>query len=476
MGDNSMPETKCSSGDSGSATAHPAHPGPRRLSWKWAGLGVLFAVVIASVAWIETSTWRQMQALKTSFAETSLESFYLGVHLREVMERMNNALFRFQLSGDEEERTRFQKDSQEIAAMIERAKPRLTTDAERAVVGEIETAYATYLTESVPFRERAVRGIRKDTASIVHNQLTAMSARLTGLADRLVRIQHGALDRFFGSAGTALGSLQRLLAVSVLLLILLVIAVAALRYRAVIVPLREQLDASQVIIQRQEKLAALGELAAGVAHEIRNPLTAIKLRLYSLRNALPEGFEHQEDAVIIAQELNRLDRIVRDFLDFARPSEPDLVEVPVERIAQDVQNLLRAELEKRQIVLRTESENRLLVRADRQQIQQVLINLVQNAADSIGQDGTITVRGRETPSPLANKGQRAVIIEVIDTGRGIPAALERRIFDPFFSTKEGGTGLGLSIAARIMEKHGGVIQYATQANRGTTFRLIFPKT
>jgi len=475
MGDNKMPETKCSSGDSGSATAHPDHPAPGRPSRKWVGLGVLFAVIIASVAWIETSTWRQMQTLKTSFAETSLESFYLGVHLREAIERMNFALLRFQL-GDEEERTRFQKDSKEIAAMIERAKPRLTTDAERAVVGEIEKAYASYLTESAPFLERAVRGVRKDTASILHNQLTAMSARLTGLADRLVHIQHGALDRFFGSAGTALGSLQRLLAVSVLLLILLVIAVAALRFWAVIVPLREQLDASQVIIQRQEKLASLGELAAGVAHEIRNPLTAIKLRLYSLRNALPEGFEHQEDAVIIAQELNRLERIVRDFLDFARPSEPDLVEVPVERIAQDVQNLLRAELEKCRIVLRVESENRLLIRADRQKIQQVLINLVQNAADSIGQDGSITVRGREAPSPLANNGQRAVIIEVIDTGRGIPSALERRIFDPFFSTKEGGTGLGLSIASRIMEKHGGVIQYTTQANRGTTFRLIFPKT
>lgn len=475
MGENSMPEANSSSGDSGSATAHPDHPAPRRPSRKWAGLGVLFAVVIASVAWIETSTWRQMQALKTSFGETSLESFYLGVHLREAIERMNFALLRFQL-GDEEERTRFQKDSQEIAAMIERAKPRLTTDAERAVVGEIEKAYASYLTESAPFLERAVRGVRKDTASTLHNQLTVMSARLTGLADRLVHIQHGALDRFFGSAGRALGSLQRLLAVSVLLLILLVIAVAALRFRAVIVPLREQLDASQVIIQRQEKLASLGELAAGVAHEIRNPLTAIKLRLYSLRRALPEGFEHQEDAVIIAQELNRLDRIVRDFLDFARPSEPELVEVQVERIAQDVQNLLRAELKKRRIVLSTESENGLLIRADRQQIQQVLINLVQNAADSIGQDGSITVRGRETPSPLANNGQRAIIIEVIDTGRGIPAALERRIFDPFFSTKEGGTGLGLSIAARIMEKHGGVIQYTTQANRGTTFRLIFPKT
>jgi signal transduction histidine kinase len=115
---------------------------------------------------------------------------------------------------------------------------------------------------------------------------------------------------------------------------------------------------------------------------------------------------------------------------------------------------------------------------DRQQIQQVLINLIQNAADSIGQDGNITIRTREiaAPAPVSGDGERAVVLEVVDTGRGIPPELEGRIFDPFFSTKEGGTGLGLSIASRIVEKHGGVIQYATQANRGTTFRLIFPKT
>jgi signal transduction histidine kinase len=435
-------------------------------------------MVIALVAWIETSTWQQMQALKTNFAETSLEGFYLGVHLREAIERMNNALLRFQLSGDDEERTRFQQDSEQITALIARARPNLATDAEHAVVTEIEKAYTAYRTESATFLQRGVRSVRKDTASILRSQLTTMSAKLNSLADRLVQIQHGALDRFFVSTGAALDSLQRLLAVSVLLLVLLVVAVAALRSRALIVPLQQQLDASQITIQRQEKLASLGELAAGVAHEIRNPLTAIKLRLFSLRKALPEGFEHNEDALVIAEELNRLDRIVRDFLQFARPSEPELAEVPVERIVQDVRNLLRTELEKRRIALRVESENGLVLRVDRQQIQQVLINLIQNAADSIGQDGNITIRTREiaAPAPVSGDGERAVVLEVVDTGRGIPPELEGRIFDPFFSTKEGGTGLGLSIASRIVEKHGGVIQYATQANRGTTFRLIFPKT
>jgi signal transduction histidine kinase len=471
-----MPETNYSSPESGSATQPHVR---RRPPWQWIGLGLLLAMVIALVAWIETTTWQQMQALKTNFAETSLEGFYLGVHLREMIEGMNGTLFRFQLFGDEEERTRFQQDSEKITALIARAKPHLATDAERSVVTEIEKAYATYLSESATFLERGVRTVRKDTAPILHAQLTKMSAKLTSQADRLVQIQHAAFDRFFVSTAAALDSLQRLLAVSVLLLVLLVSAVAALRSRVAMVPLQEQLDASHVTIQRQEKLASLGELAAGVAHEIRNPLTAIKLRLFSLRKALPEGFEHNEDAFVIAEELNRLDRIVRDFLQFARPSEPDLVDVPVDRIVHDVRNLLRAELEKRRIGLRIESDDSLVLRVDRQQIQQVLINLIQNAADSIGQDGNITIRTREVGTLGAagsSNGERAVVLEVVDTGRGIPPELERRIFDPFFSTKEGGTGLGLAIASRIVEKHGGIIDYVTQPNRGTTFRLVFPKT
>ena len=470
-----MPETNCYNPESERATP-PARA--RRLSWQWIGLGTVLAMVIALVAWIEMTTWQEMQALKTNFAEANLEEFYLGVQLRESIERMNSTLFRFQLSGDDEERTRFQADSDQIAALINRAKPNLATDTERAVVAEIENAYAAYLAESSSFLESAVTTVRKSTPSILHNQLTKMSARLTAQADRLVQIQDGALYRLFASTGMALDSLQRLLTVSVLLLVLLVLAVAALRSRAAILPLQERLDASQITIQRQEKLASLGELAAGVAHEIRNPLTAIKLRLFSLKRALPEGFEHNEDILVIAQELIRLDRIVRDFLQFARPSEPERVDVPVDRIMQDVQNLLRVEMDKRHIALRIESENGLVLRADRQQIEQVLINLIQNAADSIGHDGNITIRTREIaePSSDSDNGQRSIVLEVVDTGRGIPAELERRIFDPFFSTKEGGTGLGLAIASRIVEKHGGVIQYSTQANRGATFRLVFPKT
>jgi signal transduction histidine kinase len=129
---------------------------------------------------------------------------------------------------------------------------------------------------------------------------------------------------------------------------------------------------------------------------------------------------------------------------------------------------------------------------DPQQIEQVLINLVQNAAESIERDGTITLRARSLERPArtlmplaglprhsfrakAGHATTVVILEVIDTGKGIPPKVQERLFDPFFTTKEAGTGLGLSIAARIVEKHGGALQYQTEVGRGTTFGIVLPR-
>jgi signal transduction histidine kinase len=215
-------------------------------------------------------------------------------------------------------------------------------------------------------------------------------------------------------------------------------------------------------------------LAAGVAHEIRNPLTAIKFRLFSLRKSLPAADHDNEDAAVIASEISRLERIVKDFLQFARPSEPALVTVPAQRIAEEVCSLLKGQLEKSAIELKLESVEPAWVRADTQQINQVLINLIQNAADSIGNSGEITLRVRNAAGPVRKGGPPSVLLEVADDGRGISPEVQQRLFDPFFSTKDGGTGLGLPIAARIVEKHGGQLHYHTERNRGTTFTVVLP--
>jgi signal transduction histidine kinase len=116
----------------------------------------------------------------------------------------------------------------------------------------------------------------------------------------------------------------------------------------------------------------------------------------------------------------------------------------------------------------------LSVPMDPQQIQQVLINLVQNAADAVGREGSVLLSARLDQRLLNGRVQQVVVLEVADTGKGITPDVEKRLFDPFFTTKDAGTGLGLPIAARIVEKHGGAIQYQTQVGHGTTFGIVLP--
>jgi signal transduction histidine kinase len=229
---------------------------------------------------------------------------------------------------------------------------------------------------------------------------------------------------------------------------------------------------NQELMQRGEKLASLGMLAAGVAHEIRNPLTALKAALFIQRKRFQPDSAEAEESDLIQREILRLERIVNDFLKFARPSEPDLKLTNVNRILFGVQTLCGPELAKRKIQLLIEPAQNLEVNVDLEQMQQALLNLVQNAADAIQSDGDIKLRAS---SQEQNGGRpRGVIIEISDTGPGIPKEIQNRLFDPFFTTKDTGTGLGLSIAASIVQKHGGTFQFQTELGHGTTFAIVLP--
>jgi len=127
------------------------------------------------------------------------------------------------------------------------------------------------------------------------------------------------------------------------------------------------------------------------------------------------------------------------------------------------------------VQLVVESSPGLLIRADSGHLKQVLINLVRNAVEAIDGAGTVTLRTRATRTRLNGRETDTVILEVSDTGKGIPPEAEKRLFDPFFSTKETGTGLGLPIAARIIEKHGGTLQYQTRLGHGTAFGVVLPR-
>lgn len=242
---------------------------------------------------------------------------------------------------------------------------------------------------------------------------------------------------------------------------------------------RQRLESARLqaerLLERQEKLAVLGTLTAGIAHEIRNPLTSLKARLYTLEKHLSTVPAARKDTEIINAEISRLERIVQDALNFARPADPRLHTLDVDDLFSEIHDLMSNSLENQSVHLVVEANPSICVRADRDHLKQVLVNLVRNATDAIDGPGTVTLRARLLRTTLRDQEADAVALDVSDTGMGIPPEIEKRLFDPFFSTKETGTGLGLSIAARLVEKNGGRLEYQSPPGQGTTFSVVLPK-
>jgi two-component system NtrC family sensor kinase len=240
----------------------------------------------------------------------------------------------------------------------------------------------------------------------------------------------------------------------------------------------EKLSEAQRQVYQSQKLAAVGQLAAGVAHEINNPLTGVLSYGSFLLKRAADTPEFKNDLEVIVRETKRCREIVKGLLDFARqsPSEKhpcDLVEI-VERAVRIVQIQLTAHRVDVQKHLRTDLPK---IHADANQVQQVIVNLLLNANDAIGDGGgTITLATDfDTRGSRAQSGAGGIEISVRDTGCGIPAANLPKVFDPFFSTKgPKGTGLGLAVAWGIVEKHNGRIEVESEVGKGTTFRVLLP--
>jgi signal transduction histidine kinase len=339
-------------------------------------------------------------------------------------------------------------------------------------MNQIDAAYDDYLAAAKALLIR-LKSLGPQSAT-VHDyaDVRKQSERLFDLGMSLERAHYYSRGLLVAHANKTITQLRVLVLASLSCIFAFGVALAWVVYRDMIAPLRVKLVESQALMERQEKLVSLGMLAAGVAHEIRNPLTAIKAALFIQQKKFRAGTQEFDDARLVEREILRLERIVNDFLLFARPAEPEMANLTPAALFQEIQSLFGHSLAGNHIQLRIEESPPLRIRADAAQIKQVLINLVQNAADAIGRDGVITLRARRDRKRLANVDTNVVVLEVVDDGKGIPPEVQQRLFDPFFTTKDSGTGLGLSIAAGIVQKHGGALQYQTQLDYGTTFGIL----
>ena len=229
-------------------------------------------------------------------------------------------------------------------------------------------------------------------------------------------------------------------------------------------------------LRQNEKLSALGLLAAEVAHEIRNPLTVMKMLYHSLDLKFPPEDPRAKDARIIDEKIEHLNRIVEQILDFARTTEPQLAPVNLNEVIDELALLVRHKLKHQKVQLdRRLAPGLPLVRGDAPQLEQAFLNLMLNAAEAMPEGGTLSIRSRPIHTPRGGAAPSHVAVEFKDTGPGMTAEQQRRAFTSVLrTTKAKGTGLGLAIVGRIIETHHGKVKLRSRPGEGTTVSVLLP--
>jgi two-component system NtrC family sensor kinase len=242
-----------------------------------------------------------------------------------------------------------------------------------------------------------------------------------------------------------------------------------------------QLRAAEAEATQHEKLAAVGLLASGVAHEINNPLTGVLTFSHLVRQKMADGSADAEDMDLVIRETKRCASIVRRLLDFARQKTPEMKFTNLNTVIEDAKRFIERSAHLHDTVITIELDPDLpQVWADEDQVKQVVMNMLVNAQHATEGGGSISIRSRRHPVPMSPEPGaepvEMVEISILDTGCGIPQRDLQRIFDPFFTSKEvgKGTGLGLSVSHGIVEAHGGTIKVESTVGKGSAFRVYLP--
>jgi C4-dicarboxylate-specific signal transduction histidine kinase len=241
----------------------------------------------------------------------------------------------------------------------------------------------------------------------------------------------------------------------------------ALMYSDLMKQFKELKETKDALVQ-SEKLAALGTMAAGIAHEIRNPLTSLQLFVQMMAERFDDHEFREKFTQIVPPEIERLNRIVNDLVSFAKPSKLTREPNQINEILEKTIRLSEISFKKLNVKVVREFNDVPKVMVDPQQIMQIFLNLIMNGAQAMQSGGTLTVRTRY------DDFSKKVCVDIQDTGHGISEENLKKLYSPFFTTKEGGTGLGLAITRRIIEEHKGEIKVKSKVGEGTTFTVELP--
>jgi len=248
------------------------------------------------------------------------------------------------------------------------------------------------------------------------------------------------------------------------------------KYNGVIISFRDltNLNTLRAQMERIDRLTTLGEVSAGIAHEIRNPLAGIKTSAQVLEESFSPNDPRTQLVRRIVKEIDRSNELLKKFFKFAKPGKPHQNSVDIESLIEGVFIILASKMKRKKIILKREYHHRLrYVYVDENQIEQVIFNLLLNAMDAIGEGGEIAVRIYDKTS-VSNHTVQMIAVDIQDNGCGIDIDLLEKVFNPFYTTKTDGVGLGLSISSRLVEENGGQLNVTSKSGNGSVFTMILP--
>jgi signal transduction histidine kinase len=448
---------------------NPSQVFRRRL---WA-LGTGLAMAVAVCVFLAVRVQRDASDKLRQLAYVELDAALLARQFRAAIDDLHGALLRVGEEDATDSSTVIRQRREELSAWLKDREASEVSENEGRILRQIAGETDAYFLKLDALQERTkgwTEGLDRNAIVMFDD----MANRLQGISDDFAAAHDEELRKLLQGSLASLRWMRNLVFLCLGLLLLALAAVVGLLYGGVVRPLREQLLDRESLLAKREKLAALGTLAAGVAHEIRNPLTAIKARLYTLRRNLPSA-ESREDAQAITTEVDRLERIVRDVLGYARPADAALVPVDLAAWLREFGTFVAPELTEANLELTVEAAAPVEVEIDANQLRQIMLNLVRNAREAFeGRPGRIALGLQRERTRLAGWTGDMAVLTVTDNGPGIPAKIQERLFDPFFTTKAAGTGLGLSIVARLVENLKGEIKFQSAPGTGTRFLVCLP--
>jgi len=470
-------------------------------------VGTLALAVLGSIIAL-LSAWQSREIMETTTLE-SLADARAVAQLEISLLEQRGFVSSYILDGDKKWLDELKRREPAFASWLERVRKMPRTVDERSVVTRLDKGFQEYDRE----RNQAValydRGDHEAARKLLLTKVNPLRRKAYELCEELVSTTTHRVKATVAEGRRDIRRVSILVLACVIATIVLGAALLWFFFRGILLPLRRMADDARLFygpegvswglasprdelrviglhlqalttdvrqarsqLMNAEKLASVGKLAACVAHEIRNPLTSLKMRLFSVERELGRDPLYEDDLRVMSEEITRLDSVVRNFLEFARPPELKPRATSIAMILDKTLELVRHRLVEKDIKLEREGESRLPeVMADPQQMKQVFINLFMNAADAVGEGGTVRFL---SSSEHDGEGRAMVVVRVHDTGGGISKDARDRVFEPFFSLKEESTGLGLCIAARILTRHGGRLELESSAPEGSVFAVWVP--